>query len=1045
MKIKTGIIRKIIALVMTVAVVLSVAPVMSARAEESTTGTSTYSYVNDGAILHAFCWSFNTIKENLADIAAAGYTAVQTSPINLCESDYPALTLMGSNGKWYYHYQPTDWKIGNYQLGSRDEFKAMCEAAESYGIKVIVDILPNHTAVDTGDVAQDMIDAAGGADKLYHDTGLTGMSSYSDRLQCTRYASGGLPDVDTENEGFQEYFYAFLDDCIACGADGFRIDTAKHIALPDDPAPDGVENSFYPNMREEVFDKNDIFVYGEVLQGQNDRLAAYQYWIGGTTGSDYGAKIRTSLTSNDYTAAKIASYEIANEGSYVADPDKLVTWVESHDNYLNDGTWSALDEDQVALGWAIITARADGTPLFFSRPYGSSTSNQYGTNTIGIAGSDAYKAPAVAAVNKFRKAMNGEGEYLRNPGNNSQVLMIERGDKGVVIINGSHADYAVDSETNLADGTYVDKVDGTGVFTVTDGVIDGTVPARSVVVLYGAEEVEKTSVLVYNAYSWSNILASVNGSADLITGKSGGDGWYSFLVDAAADEGFSISFTNGTDVTESYTINSESGRYIVLGDSSVYASKDAGEAASGVSRVSVYFFNTECWDSVSTYSWLDDGTQLLGGWPGTAASYVGDYWWKSDIAVTEGTPFYVIFNNANGTQTDNLKVEDTSKVYFAPSLKTGLTSQAEVEEAVGISSSQTTVYFYNNSGWDSVSAYIYGGSTTFGGWPGKACEEVGNGWWKTTIEEGASMSLHVIFNNNGQGSQSPDFVISNIRDVYTTNKNDTRYASMQAAEEALGIFGSKSVLYYYDTNNWGDVYAYAYDSATGEAKSNAWPGNKMSDIENGWKTVEVSAAASDTLQVIFNDGTDANKREYTINDRTKIYLTGANYEMYTGKIAAETALGVPTSTTDVYFYNGKEWPSVSAYIYGSQGEMFGGWPGRAAVEDADGWWHIEVPALVSDGWTIIFNNSGNGEQGADVTLADQAHRFLTINDGNSYTSKNEALGIVDEPVVEPGDDPVVEPGTDPVVEPGDDPVVEPGDDPVVEPGDDPVVEPGDDP
>lgn len=37
-----------------------------------------------GAILHAFCWSFQTIKDNMKQIADAGFTMVQTSPANKC-------------------------------------------------------------------------------------------------------------------------------------------------------------------------------------------------------------------------------------------------------------------------------------------------------------------------------------------------------------------------------------------------------------------------------------------------------------------------------------------------------------------------------------------------------------------------------------------------------------------------------------------------------------------------------------------------------------------------------------------------------------------------------------------------------------------------------------------------------------------------------------------------------------------------------------------------------------------------------------------------
>ena len=70
--------------------------------------------IKHGAILQTWCWSFNTIKEKLPEIKAAGYTAIQTSPIQECR--------IGENNKdysldlrnWYYTYQPVDFKIGNY-------------------------------------------------------------------------------------------------------------------------------------------------------------------------------------------------------------------------------------------------------------------------------------------------------------------------------------------------------------------------------------------------------------------------------------------------------------------------------------------------------------------------------------------------------------------------------------------------------------------------------------------------------------------------------------------------------------------------------------------------------------------------------------------------------------------------------------------------------------------------------------------------------------------------------------------------------------------
>ena len=266
--------------------------------------------VADGAILQAFCWDFNTIKESMGDIAAAGFSAVQTSPINEClEGEDGGMDLYG-NGKWYYHYQPTDFKIGNYQLGTRDEFKAMCDEAHKYGIKVIVDVIANHTTPATDEVSEDLIEAGGGSlETLYHKEGRTPLNDFGDRLACTTYEMGGLPDINTERPSFQKYFFNYINDCIACGADGFRYDTAKHIGLPDDPKEDdGFKNNFWERALGEMDNAENMFVYGEVLQGNNDRLADYIDEIGRTTSSTYGSKIRSALMIDSVDTSSVTDY-----------------------------------------------------------------------------------------------------------------------------------------------------------------------------------------------------------------------------------------------------------------------------------------------------------------------------------------------------------------------------------------------------------------------------------------------------------------------------------------------------------------------------------------------------------------------------------------------------------------------------------------------------------------------------------------------------------------------------------------------------------------
>ena len=142
---------------------------------------------NDEVILHAWSWSFNTIGENMKLIAESGYDMVQTSPAQTCfVGEDGGLALWSEEGdtvrgKWYYYYQPIDWKIGNYMLGSRDEFKAMCDSAHKYGVRVLVDVLPNHVAIDHTAVTAALDSVVGGHENLFHANGFTDITQWNDR------------------------------------------------------------------------------------------------------------------------------------------------------------------------------------------------------------------------------------------------------------------------------------------------------------------------------------------------------------------------------------------------------------------------------------------------------------------------------------------------------------------------------------------------------------------------------------------------------------------------------------------------------------------------------------------------------------------------------------------------------------------------------------------------------------------------------------------------------------------------------------------------
>lgn len=439
------------------------------------------SATNTESILHAWSWNFPTIAENMKKIKDAGFTMIQTSPVQNCfQPEGSGKKIFDDNiteGQWYYYYQPTDWKIGNYIVGDRSQMKAMMDSAAKYDIKVIVDVLPNHTAFDVDAVSEDFYKAVGGRDKMYHTQGLLPVEDYNDRLQCTLWGSGALPDVNTENPDFQKYYMEFVNDLLSLGVKGFRYDTAKHIGVHSDPVDTAAgvkENDFWDvaTGRKSVkgvklaVPYDSLFVYGEVLQDRNVPEAEYAEYFG-QTASGYGHVLREALEKGTVNGLDLVNWH------HTSAPEYLTTWVESHDTYANAHESAHLTDDQIRTGWVFLTARQNGTPLFFSRPMGSTRQAYWGDNVLGARGNDEFFHPEVVAVNKFRTAMQGQKEDLQfSP--DGKVLLVNRGKKGAAVVNIAGIANSVNLKTGLPDGTYHDVVYGKE-FKVKKGMLTGIV------------------------------------------------------------------------------------------------------------------------------------------------------------------------------------------------------------------------------------------------------------------------------------------------------------------------------------------------------------------------------------------------------------------------------------------------------------------------------------------------------------------------------------------------------------------------------------------
>lgn len=443
--------------------------------------------IEDGVILHAWNWSFDQIKEELPKIAEAGFTAVQTSPAQPNKDG----DNVSDTSRWWKFYQPTDFTIGN-KLGSKADLTELCEEADKYGIKIIVDVVANHLANNTGKEGNSASDRSTqipawirNNDDFWHSDNYSG-SSDSDRYQMTR-GPIGMPDLNTGNKELQDYIIKYLNDLQDCGVDGFRFDAAKHIETPSDT---GFSSKFWSRVEGKTKAKDEnVFLYGEILNtagpGGYSDVQKYTKYIK-VTNNLYGHNIQSSVANWDASKAKnLSGYNSSGDNIFGTDGNKWVLWNESHDTYAGnygDSTRGYSDE-QMLMAWCAVAARYS-TALYFVRPTGGE--DNWGSSELG-SHQMTYTSKRIGAMNRFHNYFAGQKEYASTSDN---VLVVERGTTGVALINYNRGSKKVSIEMHrMVDGTYTDQISGT-TFTVSDGVLTGEIASGGVAAIYNPEPVD---------------------------------------------------------------------------------------------------------------------------------------------------------------------------------------------------------------------------------------------------------------------------------------------------------------------------------------------------------------------------------------------------------------------------------------------------------------------------------------------------------------------------------------------------------------------------
>ncbi len=900
--------------------------------------------IQDGTILHCFNWTYNDIKAELPNIAKAGFSSIQTSPAQTGTS----------TGIWYWLYQPLGFYIGSNDLGTKEELKALCDAADEYGIKIIVDVVANHLDTNHNNIQEDLKPS-----QYWHSNDSTGLGS---RAQKTQLPIGAMPDINSEDAYVQSCVKQYVQELKSVGVDGIRWDAAKHIALPSEGC------TFWS----EVIDP-DMYNYGEILgdpgSSSDDRnktlMSEYTDYMN-ITDDHYGKILRDAFNSG-YTASSIGNWStrgIAN--------DQLVYWGESHDTWSNNqdyGYSNQMSQNVIDRAYAIAASRNGSTALYFSRP-GSTVKE---TIFAGEKGSTHFTSAEVAAVNHFHNAMSGQPDYYTT-GNNCSVVCRTQG-AVIAAASGSNISVSVpNGGSTVEPGTYTDEITGNQ-WTVTESTISGTIGSSGIAVIY------EDAVFNGSVGASPNTNTSFEGTADItLKAINVTDAHYT------TSEGQSGSYKNNDKIT--IGTSTAIGSYVTV---DVSGTKSDGSAINATYRyrkrdpneaLKIYFDNTSYqWQQVYAYIYDSAGNIAENAaWPGKLMSYNSELGlYEIDASTYKGTG-KIIFTETSDVSGNRYPAAGNSGLYIG----------------------SASMLFGENHSWKEcfVDELLNKGSVSI--------SQKNN---STFTADTLTLTL------NASNVVSAEYQTSeNVSGSYTNGDNITIGASTSFGDSVtVTLTGTQNngekvtatytyykkapasvTMVYFDNTSyqWNTVYAYVYNSGTDQMA--AWPGTEMTELTDDLYVLEIPEQYTSTGKIIFTESKNADTNRYPANNvegmliggKSMIFGENHSWQEYTppavtGSVSASKKSGTAfTDTLDVVLYA----KDVTDTVYTTSEDS-----GEHSYQDGDS---ITIGSSVSAGESVTLTVRGKKSDGTTIESTYQYEKSIKIYFDNSTYQWNNVYAHI---------------------------------------------------
>lgn len=324
------------------------------------------------------------------------------------------------------------------------------------------------------------------------------------------------------------------------------------------------------------------------------------------------------------------------------------------------------------------------------------------------------------------------------------------------------------------------------------------------------------------------------------------------------------------------------------------------------------------------------------------------------------------------------------------------------------------VYVDNQTGWDALTLYMWGDVNDLnGGWPGMQpsgqWEKDGVKWTYFDMgEENTGLNENLIFNNNGGGSQLPDFNLTLDHDVYLRITAD----AVEEIELEPSVKHDGYALFVLNESSQTELALYAWGDGLSDANDlfGGWPGMAPTgtqtingleyiyfDLGEGRTGLNVNLIPNNNNGGVQWEGGDLN---FTIDHDIYIRIFDGGYEViskdYQGGGGTPTPQPDPEPAAEkviIAVKNTIGYDDPHLYVWGDS-EACGAWPGAAPVKTTDnGWYLFELPSQGT--FNLILNNNGNGLQLNGPAVTNTAPRFFDVNESwvespNTVTIQNNA-------------------------------------------------------